>query len=46
MGSETTDLIMWFLYDRIDIDGKVQHYIDDDEIKDFYLIPLMIYGVI
>lgn len=38
-GGETTDLIMWFLYDRIDIDGKVQYYIDDSDKKFLFNTP-------
>ena len=38
-GGETTDLIMWFLYDRIDIDGKIQYYIDDSDKRFLFNTP-------
>ena len=38
-GSKTTDLIMWFIYERTDIDGKIQYYIDDSGKKFIFNTP-------
>ena len=45
-GSKTTDLIMWFLYERTDIDGKVQYYVDDSDKRFLFNTPEDLWGYV
>lgn len=38
-GSNVSDLVMWFLYERIDEDGEIQYYIGDDEVEYLFNSP-------
>ena len=38
-GSNVSDLVMWFLYERMDEDDEIQYYIGDDGVKYLFASP-------